>query len=111
MYDLRSCVDRGLDSFGSNMKQAVYWALMSKESISSDEILANPEAFIRILEGVFSSGYPLAQRAIVKEIKKTFSIDIQPGNYNLLEAFELASKQITNLPVGGITISRSIRSR
>jgi len=111
MYDLRSCVDRGLDSFGSNMKQAVYWTLMSKESISSDEILSNPDAFIRTLKEIFSSGYPLAQRAIVKEIKKTFSIEMQPGNYNLLEAFELASKEITNLPGSGMTISRSIQSR
>jgi len=98
MYDLLRCVDKGLDSFGSNMKQAVYWTLMSKEAISSDRILTNPEGFIRVLKEVFSSGYPLAQRAIVKEIKKSFEIDVPAGSYNLLEVFEMASREISDLP-------------
>jgi hypothetical protein len=101
---LLRCVDKGLDSFGSNMKQAVYWTLMSKETISSDRILSNPEGFIRVLKEVFSSGYPLAQRAIVKEIKKAFEVDVPAGSYNLLEVFEIVSKEITDLPTDTLII-------
>jgi hypothetical protein len=110
MYDLLRCVDRGLDSFGSNMKQAVYWTLMSKETISSDEILTHPDAFIRSLKEIFGNGYLLAQRAIVKEIKKTFEIDMPQGTYDLLEALDLASKEITDLPRLA-TLQETIRSR
>jgi len=111
MYDLRLCVDKGLDSFGSNVKQAVYWSLMSKESISSDEVLSNPDAFIRALKEVFNAGFPLAQRAIVKEIKKTFEIDMSPGSYDLQEALDLVSKEITDLPSSRIAaVQGPIRS-
>jgi hypothetical protein len=97
MYDLLQCVDRGLDTFGTNMKQAVYWSLMSKQAISSDRILTNPEAFVRALKEIFGNGYPLAERSIVKEMKKTFELKMPSGSYNILEAFELVSKDITDI--------------
>jgi hypothetical protein len=95
MYDLLQCVDRGLDAFGSNMKQAVYWQLMSKEAISSDRILSNPEAFVRTLKEIFGPGYPLAQRSIVKELKRTFELKMPASSYNILDALEIVSKDIT----------------
>jgi hypothetical protein len=97
MYDLLQCVDRGLDAFGSNMKQAVYWSLMSKEAISSDRILSNPEAFVRALKEIFGNGFQLAQRSIVKEMKKTFELNLPSGSYDILEAFEIVSKDITEV--------------
>jgi hypothetical protein len=97
MYDLLQCVDRGLDTFGTNMKQAVYWSLMSKEAISSDRILSNPEAFVRALKEIFGTGYPLAERSIIREIKRTFELDSPMSSYNIPEAFEIASKFITEV--------------
>jgi len=97
MYDLLQCVDRGLDVFGTNMKQAVYWSLMSKEAISSDRILSNPEAFVRSLKEIFGNGYPLAERSIVKEMKKTFELSKPSSSYNILEAFDIVSKDITDV--------------
>ncbi len=94
IYDLLQCVDRGLDSFGSNMRQAVYWRLMSDEALPSDKILENPEAFVRVLKAIFGSGYPLAERSIVREIKKTFHLNLPP-QCNISDTFELASKEIT----------------
>ena len=97
MYDLLQCVDRGLDAFGTNMKQAVYWTLMSKEALSSDRILSNPEAFVRALKEIFGNGYPLAERSIVREIRKTFELCKPSSSYNIREAFEIASKFITEV--------------
>ncbi len=97
MYDLLQCVDRGLDAFGTNMKQAVYWTLMSKEAISSDRILANPEAFVSALKEIFGNGYHLAERSIVREMKKTFELNKPASAYTILGAFEIVSKDITNV--------------
>ena len=97
MYDLLQCVDRGLDTFGSNIKQAAYWELMSREGVSSDRILPNPEAFVRALKQVFGTGYPLAERSIVREIKRTFELDSPISSYTIPEAFEIASKFITEV--------------
>jgi len=97
MYDLLQCVDRALDAFGTNMKQAVYWTLMSKEAISSDRILSNPEAFVRALKEIFGNGYPLAERSIIKEMKKTFELNQPTSSYNILSAFEIVSNDITEV--------------
>ncbi|MDA4130575.1 MAG: hypothetical protein OK457_07370 [Thaumarchaeota archaeon] len=96
-YDLLQCVDRGLDAFGSNMKQAAYWALTSKEGVSSDQILSNSEAFVRALKEVFGNGYPLAERSIVREIKETFSLKKPSSSYDIGKAFEIAERKITHV--------------
>ena len=97
MYDLLQCVDRGLDSFGTNMKQAVYWTMMSNAAISCDKIVSNPDAFIKALREVFRDAYPLAERSIIREMKKTFDLRGVPSSYNIVDAFELASKEITEI--------------
>lgn len=91
MYDLLQCVDRALDKFGSNTKQATYWTLMTKEGISSDRIVANPEALSRILAEIFGGdGSKIVEKAIVKEIKKTFNLENPSSYYSLGEAFDIA---------------------
>jgi len=95
IYDLLQCVDRALDSFGSNAKQATYWSLMSKEGISSDRILSKPEAFVRALREVFGSGYVLIEKSIVKEINSSFDLGSSADSYGLIEALDAASRDIT----------------
>ena len=97
VYDVLQCVDRGLDAFGSNMKQTTYWTLLMKEGVSSDKILSQPDAFIRALKEVFGSGFPLAQRSIVKELKKVFDLPLPTSSYSIAEALEVASKTVTEI--------------
>jgi len=100
MYDLLQCVDRALDKFGSNTKQATYWALMTKEGISSDRIVANPEALSRILLDIFGDdGSKIVERAIVKEIKKTFDLKNPSSNYNLMDALDIASRDMPGIQI------------
>lgn len=73
---------------------------MSKEALSSDRILSNPGAFVRALKGVFGSGFPLAERSIVKELKQTFELSMPSGSHNILEAFDIVSKDITEISEG-----------
>ena len=55
MSDLVQCVEKALSSFGMNMKQATYFSMESREGMGSDEILSNPEAFIRTLKNTFGT--------------------------------------------------------
>ncbi len=106
MYDLLQCVDRGLDAFGSNMKQTTYWELTSKEGISSDRILENPEAFVRVLHEVFREGFILAQRTIIKELKKEFpDLNLPASSYTLEEALEIAGKGIAEAPMSRMVVT------
>ncbi len=98
MYDLLQCVDRALDQFGSNAKQATYWALMTKEGISSDRIVSSPEALSRILAEIFGDdGSKIVEKTIVKEIKKVFSLESPSSSYKLDEALEGARREMTGI--------------
>ena len=97
MYDLLQCVDRGLETFGSNVKQSIYWTLTSKEGISSDRILSSPEAFVRALKEIFGDGYVLAERAIIREMKKTFDLSAPTSSYSIADAFDIVSKDIADV--------------
>jgi hypothetical protein len=98
IYDLLQCVDRALDKFGSNTKQATYWTLMTKEGISSDRIVSNPEALSRILEEIFGvEGSKIVEKAIVKEIKKVFDLEKPSSQYTLNDALEVACRDMPGI--------------
>ena len=100
MYDLLQCIERALDCYGSNTKQATYLALTMNQGISADRILGNPEALDRAINEVFGpAGSKLVERTIVKEIKKVFPDLEQPtSSYTIFEALDVASKSITDVP-------------
>jgi hypothetical protein len=98
LYDLLQCVDRALDKFGSNTKQATYWTLMTKEGISSERIVSNPEALYRILAEIFGEdGSKIVEKAIVKEIKKTFDLENPSSYYTLNDALEIACRDMPGI--------------
>jgi len=98
MYDLLQCVDRALDKFGSNTKQATYWALMTKEGISSDSIVSNPEALSRILAEIFGEdSSKIVEKTIIKEIKKVFSLENPSSYYSLDDALEIARRDMPGI--------------
>jgi hypothetical protein len=111
--DLLQCVDRALDSYGSNAKQAIYWTLASKEKISSDKILSNPEAFVRALKEVFGeSDYPVVKKTIIEEIKKVFDgLDSPSSSYTMSEAFEAVERSITGGCSDSIVLTARRRRR
>ena len=52
-YDLLQCIDRGLDPFGSHVKQTIYWRMAILHGSSQGGIVANADAFARVLEDLF----------------------------------------------------------
>ena len=98
MYDLLQCIERALDKFGSNAKQATYWALMTKEGVSWENILTNPEPLKRVLSEIFGAeGSSLVERQIVEEIKKEFSLENAASTYSISNAFEIARENMTGM--------------
>ena len=91
------CVDWGLNSFGANMKQVTYSLFASRKRISSNDILSNPEEFVNALKDVFGPGYPLAERAIVKEIKSEFELFSPSKSNSLLDVLENAKSKIAEI--------------
>jgi len=98
MYDLLQCIERALDKFGSNAKQATYWTMMTKEGISWNEVIANTETLMRVLAEIFGEdGSKLVEREMVKEIKKEFSLENHSRTYTISDALEIARKSLTGI--------------
>ncbi len=93
--DLLRCVDRGLDAFGSNMRDATYSALRVNEGLFSfSEMVSNPDALEGALKSVFGAGYVFAERSIITEMKKKFDLSSPASSYTISDAFTIASKEI-----------------
>jgi len=80
--DFIECVDRGLCVFASDEYRTVYWRkfLISKigpENATEDDIISNPQGFLKAIEETFDLGAWAIERAITKELRNRF--DIEPS--------------------------------
>jgi hypothetical protein len=95
-YDLQQCIDRGLAKFGTDAAQKLYWLLLSKCNLNTEGIVSNPPEFVKALYEIFGeNGGKSIERAIIKELKNTFSLSLDECR-NLTEAISSASKQVTS---------------
>ena len=92
--ELVQCVERGLDAFGVNMKQATYSALGSDADTFSKKIVQDPDSLEDALKIVFGSGYVFAERSIIREMKKKFDLEFPASSYTMTQALKIASEEI-----------------
>ena len=94
MYDLLQCIERALDKFGSNAKQATYWALMTKEGVSWENILTNPDPLMRVLSEIFGADGIESCRATDGEgDQKSFLLENRGNTYTISDALEIARRR------------------
>jgi hypothetical protein len=71
---------------------------MTKEGISWNNILTNPDALMRILSEIFGEdGSKLVEREMIKEIKKVFTLENPISTYTISDALEIARKDMTGI--------------
>ncbi len=78
--DLLECIDTGLGVFASDEYRAVYWRnkLISEikpGSSNVDDVLRNPDAFLKTIEGTFGLGAWAIERAVTREIRLRFQLE------------------------------------
>ncbi len=87
-----SCVDKGLESVGRNVKNVVYWHLHKLGSIRRIDIPEKPMMFVqglRVLYGESSFG---VENAILQEINAAFSLNCSTGTDLVAAIFQARSK-------------------
>jgi hypothetical protein len=92
--EIQRCVERGLNVFGINMKQATYSALGTDSEAFQTKIIQDPEALEDALKIVFGSGYVFAERSIIREMKKEFDLEYPASSYTISDAIKIASEEI-----------------
>jgi len=95
-HDLLDSIDKGLDPFGSNYKQMIYWNLLATYRASSGEvIISDPEAFGRAIEELSGSRAERIEQSIIREVRKTFGLSIQESR-NIVSTIQAAKEILVN---------------
>lgn len=104
-YDLLQCIDKGLERFGTSVKQTIYWKISILHGSLQNAIIANPSIFINVLRELFHDSSVGVEESLLKEISEVFgSCD---GN-TLEDAIRSAKDQITPTSNGpGIIATRA----
>ena len=94
-YDLLQCIDRVLDEFGSSAKQAVYLNLALRKGIPHESMLDNPSALTTTLQEVFDESSSVVKRAIVREIRSVFGLNLAIDPQQFEQSIELACRELS----------------
>jgi hypothetical protein len=88
-----SCIDRGLGVYGKSVTSVVYWSFREKYLMSREDIVERPELFKSLLQNMFGAGGKCIERAIVREIKEMFRLDLV-NFFDIPEAIRKAKEHL-----------------
>ena len=92
-YDLLQCVDKGLDPFGTNVKQSIYWKMSILHNYSRNEVIENPDLLLSVIRETLSDSAISVEESITRQIRIAFDLP-EENAHNLKEAIINAKSQI-----------------
>src|ERR1700680_3072898 len=95
-YDLLQCIDKGLDQFGTNVKQSIYWKMSILHNYTRNEIIENPDLFLKVIRETLSDSAISVEESIARQIRMKFDLPNENAQ-NLKEAIVSAKRQIINV--------------
>ncbi|MGA2874329.1 MAG: hypothetical protein ABSE82_02210 [Nitrososphaerales archaeon] len=87
-----SCVDKGLESVGRNVRNVVYWHLQKLGSIKRIDIPEKPIMFVQGLRALYGESSFGVENAILQEINSAFSLNCSIGTDLVAAIFQARSK-------------------
>ena len=88
-----SCVDRGLESVGRNVKNLVYWHLKKLGNIQRMDIPEKPMVFVQGLRALYRQSSLGVEKAILQEINYNFNLNCSAGT-DLVAAISQAKNKV-----------------
>jgi len=103
-YDLLQCIDKGLEPFGTHVKQSIYWKMSILHNYSRNEVIENPELFTSVIRETLSDSSVAVEESIVREIRGKFNIPYKES-MSVVDAIMNAKRQIISIYPHSVTIS------
>ena len=103
-YDLLQCIDKGLEPFGSNVKQSIYWKMSILHNFSRNEVIENPEFLSNVIRETLGDSSEAVEESIIMEIREKFSIP-EEESQSVVDAIGSAKKQIISIYTTTVTVS------
>jgi hypothetical protein len=95
-YDLLQCIDKGLDQFGTNVKQSIYWKMSILHNYSRNEIIENPDLFLKVIRETLSDSAISVEESIARQIRLKFDLPIENAQ-DMKRAIVSAKRQLINV--------------
>jgi hypothetical protein len=95
-YDLLQCIEKGLEPFGSNVKQSIYWKMSILHNYSRNEVIDNPEILSNVIRETLRDSSPAVEESIANEIRRKFNLS-EKESRTMLDAVTNAKSQIIGL--------------
>ena len=103
-YDLLQCIEKGLEPFGSHVKQSIYWKMSIVHNYSRNEVIENPELLASVIRETLSDSSPAVEESIAREIRQKFDLSIKESQ-NMVEAVVNAKSMIIGVYTSTVTIT------
>jgi hypothetical protein len=84
--EILTCIDKGLEKVGPNVKHLVYWHLQKISLIRRADIPRNPDKFVAGLKSLYHESAPAVERAILSEINTAFELHQNQLNKAIVDA-------------------------
>jgi len=105
-YDLLQCIEKGLDPFGSHVKQSIYWKMSILHNYSRDEVIDNPEILASVIRETLCDSSPEVEESISREIRSKFNLPYSE-QMTMVETIIEAKSQIIGVYVSAISVTSS----
>jgi hypothetical protein len=103
-YDLLQCVEKGLEPFGSHVKQSIYWKMSIVHNYSRNEVIENPELLASVIRETLSDSSPAVEESITTEIRRTFDLSNKESQ-NMVDAIVNAKSMIIGIYSSTVTVT------
>ena len=87
------CIDRGLDTFGANVRMVLYWKMEKDLNLRREDIPEKPETFTKSIENLFGAGSRIVERTLIKQLKQSSGIKSLPSD-NLADTITELRKRL-----------------
>ncbi len=68
------CIEKGLEPFGSHVKQSIYWKMSILHNYSRNEVIDNPELLVNVIRETLSDSSGAVEESITREIRLKFNL-------------------------------------
>jgi len=103
-YDLLQCIDKGLEPFGSNVKQSIFWKMSILHNYSRTEVIENPELLANVIRETLNDSSEAVEESIAREIRQKFSIPYEESQ-SMVDAIGNAKRQIISIYSTAVSVS------
>jgi hypothetical protein len=95
-YDLLQCIEKGLEPFGTHVKQSIFWKMSILHNYSRSEISDNPEILLSVIRETLSDSSPAVEDSIAQEIRSKFNLQLRESP-TMADAIACARRQIISI--------------